>query len=728
MSEIPPENLPIYLQRYSVVVLCEKPKDNCFPVQQNPCLDTDFGCCSDGVTPKTDPEGSNCPPECGSITYSTVGVIPSNVPKARVWNINLTGTLQKHDGDYVVYFDFSKVNYKAKDRIFFSKRISGTLNVCGRVLDASKNITYSQCTPNFRLYLTISQRKWDFRILKETLFSINIQLNDPDPILLPVGTVMPAFFTYNKDDPYGAAGLQVGSGTNCSVIPNAMAAIWDSIFNGSQPPNFDSTYFAQDGDFFRLPNMVGVCPISESGSGVNVSKRLSNINDLRDLTSEVLDTNNALVAHSHTIETPNKFTRPKFCGTAGIRRLNCRNNKNDAGTTTFSTTDMEAVNGAEPVSKLSWLLPLYATPFLLIYGAVEPEEGSQTTTVLLTLEKSNTIYLSCIPTVTNSFDDYQKQIGDRWVEVQNTGKNFWGQADEVGTTDPRTSKGFESIGKSSVTFTEANIPEHTHKYNKVNYTDYTGNGCGGLVGACQPISWSDTSKPDTTSTGKENITIDFFSTLPQSSITSYIVTNNNLVDGTEQSIILTLYEGMVVLVDKSKFTDQKLPSSLIEFTGQSIDSLPVGDCIKSQLTTNIGDTLPQFNEYGSFPFGLDVAKDGGYCSDASDPDFTKGTKCCYITPREGDEIPNKVLDLQQQKLPLPEHQHDYDQVKDWTTSASDCLLDKGISLDGLNACYDADAFYTSGTTSQTGGGQPFNALQPCLGNLTLCLVVNLKSV
>ena len=149
----------------------------------------------------------------------------------------------------------------------------------------------------------------------------------------------------------------------------------------------------------------------------------------------------------------------------------------------------------------------------------------------------------------------------------------------------------------------------------------------------------------------------------------------------------------------------------------------VGGCLKSQLKANIGDTLPQFNKYGSFPIGLDISTPGGFCGDSGDVDFTKGSKCCYLTPN-GSETPNSVIDLQQQKLPLPEHQHSYIQVKDWTTSGSDCELDAGTTANDLNACYKDDAFYISEATSEVGAGAPFNALQRCLGNLTLCLVVN----
>ena len=54
---IPENNLPIYLQNYTVSVECTENK-------------------------------------CGSVRYSTVGVIPSDVSKKRVWNFKASGTLQ----------------------------------------------------------------------------------------------------------------------------------------------------------------------------------------------------------------------------------------------------------------------------------------------------------------------------------------------------------------------------------------------------------------------------------------------------------------------------------------------------------------------------------------------------------------------------------------------------------------------------------------------------------
>ena len=70
MSEqntIPENNLPIYLQNYTISVLANLTS-----------LD-----CAVNIAPEK---------EVGTIQYSTLGVIPSNVKNARVWYLQATGT------------------------------------------------------------------------------------------------------------------------------------------------------------------------------------------------------------------------------------------------------------------------------------------------------------------------------------------------------------------------------------------------------------------------------------------------------------------------------------------------------------------------------------------------------------------------------------------------------------------------------------------------------------
>ena len=103
--EIPNNNLPIYLQQYDIHIV-------------------------DGET--DEPKGN--------IQYSTVGAIPSNQIQRRVWNLNLTGKLDPNADIYKIVYDFSNVNLK--ERVTFENDLSGTFRICGRVMDASKIMTY----------------------------------------------------------------------------------------------------------------------------------------------------------------------------------------------------------------------------------------------------------------------------------------------------------------------------------------------------------------------------------------------------------------------------------------------------------------------------------------------------------------------------------------------------------------------------------------------------------
>ena len=141
---IPDNNLPVYLQKYDVDILDDKKES------------------------------------VGKDLYTTVGAIPSNEKEKRVWQLNLTGYLKPNVDTYNIVYDFSNVDYKYKEQIRFENIVSGTFNICGQVLDASKIIGFNYFYSDIDLKLTIKvdTSKWDFRLKKEVLFSYQLNLDD----------------------------------------------------------------------------------------------------------------------------------------------------------------------------------------------------------------------------------------------------------------------------------------------------------------------------------------------------------------------------------------------------------------------------------------------------------------------------------------------------------------------------------------------------------------------
>lgn len=81
---------------------------------------------------------------------------------------------------YNIVYDFSKVEYKYKEDITFENIMSGTFNICGSVLDASKIIgfDYKYNDEESTLTIELDTSKWDFRLKKEVLFGYQLNVND----------------------------------------------------------------------------------------------------------------------------------------------------------------------------------------------------------------------------------------------------------------------------------------------------------------------------------------------------------------------------------------------------------------------------------------------------------------------------------------------------------------------------------------------------------------------
>ena len=184
---IPQENLPIYLQKYTVTILKSPPLPQSVLVD---CKDyqngdfEDFGCTltnSQENPSISSQENVVNAADCnntiiGSSLYSTVALFPTNKKNARVWEYNLTGYLEPNVKQYYIVYDFSNVDYKA--RINFKREITGTLNICGHVLDAAKFVSIKYCEYDSTVRFKIDARKWNFLLKKKTFFSLVLIVND----------------------------------------------------------------------------------------------------------------------------------------------------------------------------------------------------------------------------------------------------------------------------------------------------------------------------------------------------------------------------------------------------------------------------------------------------------------------------------------------------------------------------------------------------------------------
>ena len=65
-------------------------------------------------------------------------------------------------------------------KVTFENDLSGTFRICGRVMDASKIMTYEYSEKESTLTILINRKKWGFRLRKSTLFSYNLNLDDEE--------------------------------------------------------------------------------------------------------------------------------------------------------------------------------------------------------------------------------------------------------------------------------------------------------------------------------------------------------------------------------------------------------------------------------------------------------------------------------------------------------------------------------------------------------------------
>ena len=118
-----------------------------------------------------------------NVFFSVVALIPSDGSEKNVWNLLLTGNLEvnhDHKDEYIITYDFSSMpKYKEKVSFDNDSLISGTIEICGKVLDATKIIgkNYFFSKENLTLTITLDSKKWGFRLKPSEFSPINYSLN-----------------------------------------------------------------------------------------------------------------------------------------------------------------------------------------------------------------------------------------------------------------------------------------------------------------------------------------------------------------------------------------------------------------------------------------------------------------------------------------------------------------------------------------------------------------------
>lgn len=173
-------NLAIYPQNYNIEITCKLHNCPCEEKKPIPCCEseilggcagTEFGCCSDGKTPKIDPEGTNCPNLCGENILSTVGILPGIETGYYNWNFLGTYHLSKKSSTFQFIYDFTESDIP-EDNVIFEKPLQGTITYNGLVFDASKYINYGYNNDEKKVIFTFYQSRLpeDLVRSKNTLF------------------------------------------------------------------------------------------------------------------------------------------------------------------------------------------------------------------------------------------------------------------------------------------------------------------------------------------------------------------------------------------------------------------------------------------------------------------------------------------------------------------------------------------------------------------------------
>ena len=247
---IPDNNLPVYLQKYDVKIFDDKKES------------------------------------VGKVLYTTVGAIPSNEKEKRVWSLNLTGYLKPNVDKYNIVYDFSKVDYKYKDKITFENIVSGTFNICGHVLDASKIIgfDYKYNDEESTLTIELDTSKWDFRLKKEVLFSYDLNVDDTSANIVCCQNGENAL-TINLDTAYNLY-LQLGS-TNTTGCLTRSCDTNNNILIESNNKYYQSFKISGYSSFDTLsivPYGVAYCLTNSANCSINLTS------------SECCDGNNSDIA------------------------------------------------------------------------------------------------------------------------------------------------------------------------------------------------------------------------------------------------------------------------------------------------------------------------------------------------------------------------------------------------------------------------------------------------
>lgn len=110
----------------------------------------------------------------GKVDSSNLQIFPQyNNSFIQNWNFKLYTSLFPHQGDYFFVYDLSGANV---DIINLKGKVRGTVNICDTALRAKRTISFTYV--DRKIIFQLSQKKWDFRIKKETDLIMDIQINN----------------------------------------------------------------------------------------------------------------------------------------------------------------------------------------------------------------------------------------------------------------------------------------------------------------------------------------------------------------------------------------------------------------------------------------------------------------------------------------------------------------------------------------------------------------------